>query len=122
MAKGFVWFVILMMGTPEGVATPDSGIKPYRTLDKCMSSSQEFAMKHSVPIQLCTKISKEGYAIIAAHEVTFDYSMSEQPIVQTHVDAEVIRLRKALKEIRKWHQGKTSDSKRVRAIVRKALK
>ena len=120
MLPGFVWFVILLAGTPEGIATPDSGVFVRWTLDECMVSSQEFAMKHSVPIQLCTKISVEGYKIIAAYKVTFDHTMIESPVVQPDIDSEVIRLRKALRQIGKWHQGKTTDSIRVRAIIRKA--
>ena len=123
MIKGFVWFVILLASTPEGVATPDSGVKVSRTLDACMSRSQEFAMKHKVPIQICTKISEEGYRIIAAYETTFDNDTSRQyTIVEPAVDPEVVRLRKALREIGKWHQGKTKDSQRVRAIIAKVIK
>ena len=123
MVGNFVWFVILLAGTPEGLATPDSGVKVNRTLEACMSRSQDFAMKHQVPIQLCTKISEEGYRIIASYPISFDNDTSRQyTVVETYETAEIARLRKALREIGKWHQGKTADSKRVRAIIAKAIK
>ncbi len=119
MAGRFVWFVILLSGTPEGIATKDSGVHAAWTLDECMAKSQVFAMKHGVPIQLCTKISEEGYRIIASYPVTFDQTGKESPIVQSpEINDEVARLRKALAKIGKLHQGKTADSRRVRAIIR----
>jgi hypothetical protein len=116
-----VWFVILLAWTPAGMSTPDSGVFAAPTLAGCHTLSLRFAKKHSTVIQLCKQIPSKHYAIISMGAVQFDHSGTEQPEVEPYVDPEVVKLRKALVAIGKMHRGKTLDSQRVRAIIRKAM-
>jgi len=117
-----VFFVVLLAWLPNGSPTKDSGVKSDWTLSECHERTQQFSVKHNTPIQLCVKISRKGYDIIAAHKVTFNFKPGELEIVMDDTDIRVMRLEAALKEIGKWHRGKTQDSQRVRAIIRKAMK
>ena len=107
-----VWFVILIAMTHS----PDSGVSAYTTLEICHEISLAFSKKHHTPIASCKKITREHYEILTKYKVTF-----EDEDIEPDND-EVEKLRMALKKIGKLHQGKTADSKRTRAIIRKALK
>jgi len=115
----FVWFVILLAWTPAGEATKDSGVRAATTLEICHMRSLNFARKHGTVIQLCKRIPAENYAIISSGKVIFDHSGRETPEIEPYVDPEVHKLRDALAAIGKLHRGKTLDSQRVRAIIRK---
>jgi len=122
--SNFVWLVVLLAWGADGLGTPDSGRFGDPTLSDCHERSLTFSHKHNTPIQLCVKISKASYRIIASAEVEFDFTgnPSEVVVPDENTDSEVKRLTDALKEIGKWHRGKTQDSHRVRAIIEKALR
>jgi hypothetical protein len=117
-----VFFVVLLAWLPNGSPTRDSGVVYDWTPNECHERTQKFSIKHNTPIQLCVKISKKGYDIIAAQYVTFNFKPGELEIVMDDTDMQVMRLKAALKEIGKWHVGKTRDSQRVRAIIKRAMK
>ena len=122
MVGNFVFFVVLLAWGADGFPTRDSGVKADWTLSDCHVRTQEFSRKHDTPVQLCVKISKKGYDIIAASEVTFNFKPGELPIVEDKIDARVAQLTKALRAIGRLHRGKTKDSQRVRAIIRKVMR
>ena len=112
-----VWFIVLLAWQPNGMATPDSGVSAHRTLLQCHNKSLSFSLRNGTTIQLCKKILEDKYLLIAKNEVIFNWNEAELPVVTPDIDPEVLRLRKALKAIGKWHRGKTKDSQRVRAIA-----
>ena len=120
--NGFVFFVLLLAWTSAGQTTPDSGMRSASTLDGCHLKSLAFARKHETPIQLCQKITSKKYAILTSGDVSFVHSDKKMPEVAPYVDPEIVKLRKALRAIGKWHREKTKDSQRVRAIIRSVLK
>ncbi len=122
MTSNFVFFVVLLAWGADGLPTEDSGVKSDWTLSDCHVRTQKFSIKHDTPIQLCVKISKAGYDIISAQQVTFNFRPGELPVVEDKVDARVVQLTKALRAIGRLHRGKTKDSQRVRAIIRKVMK
>lgn len=116
-----VFFVVLLAWTSNGMPTKDSGVIAATTLQLCHDKTLSFSKKHNTVIELCQEITEERYLIIASQKVTFDWQLKPMKII-TPIDIEVTRLRAALKEIGKWHKGKTRDSQRVRAIIRRAMK
>ena len=122
MASNFVFFVVLLAWGTDGFPTKDSGVKSDWTLSDCHKRTQAFSKEHDTPVQLCVKISKAGYDIIAAQQVTFNFRPGELPIVEDKIDARVAQLTAALRAIGRLHRGKTRDSKKVRAIIRKVMK
>ncbi len=116
----FIYFVVLLAWSPDGMPTKDSGVIGATTLELCHNRTLKFAKKHGTVIELCQKISEKGYKIIAAQKVTFNWQLKPMEII-TPKDPEVERLKAALREIGKWHVGKTRDSQRVRAIIKKAI-
>ena len=115
----FVFLVVLLAWGPDGIGTSDSGRFADPTLSDCHARSQAFSKKHGTPVQLCQRISERGWNIISSVEVVFDFNGSPYKTVVDH-EAEVERLRLALKAIGRLHVGKTRDSQKVRAIIRKA--
>ena len=122
----FVWFVVLLAWTPELIATPDSGVRYGWTLNECHNQSLRFSKKYNTPIQLCMKITKTKYDIIASHYVTF----SQPARIINYTDAKTNvktnakhkRLTAALRAIGRLHVGKSKDSVKVRRIIRRALR
>ena len=115
----FVFMVALLAWGPDGAGTKDSGYFADPTLSLCHARSQTFSKLHNTPLQICVRISERNYRIIASTEVTFDFNGSPYKEVVDH-EAEVVRLLAALKAIGRLHVGKTRDSQKVRAIIRKA--
>lgn len=118
----FVYFVVLLAFNGEGIATEDSGVKADWTLSDCHARTQAFSKLHGTHVELCKKILKTNYDILASQEATFNWAPGELSVVVPDNNEEVKRLRRALKEIGKWHRGKTKDSQRVRRIIKKALR
>jgi hypothetical protein len=118
----FVFFVVLLAWGADGLATKDSGVKSDWTLTDCHARSQKFSLKHDTVLQQCARISKKGYNIIAAQEVTFNFRPGELEMIEDDVDTRVAQLTAALKAIGRLHVGKTRDSQKVRAIIRKVMK
>jgi len=113
----FVWFVVLLAWTPELTSTEDSGVRYGWTLSECHDQSLAFSRKHNTPIQLCMKITRKKYDVLASYYVTF--LRSAESVGDTDVKNE--RLTAALRAIGRLHVGKTKDSVRVRRIIKKAL-
>jgi len=119
----WVFFVVLLAWGTDGYATKDSGVKADWTLSACHARTQAFSRKYDTPVQLCAKISKKGYDIIAAQQVTFNFRPGEMSVVEEDaIDVRVAELKAALRAIGRLHVGKTRDSQKVRAIIRKAMK
>ncbi len=118
----FVYFVVLLAFNGDGFATKDSGVKANLNISDCHTRTQAFSKKHGTPIELCKKILKKNYDILAKQEATFNWTPGELPVAIPDDSEEVKRLRAALKQIGKWHRGKTKDSQRVRAIIKKATR
>ena len=116
-----VFFVILLAWTPNNTMIKGSGVQAFYTLKECHDTSLAFSRKYSTVIKLCKEISEKNYNIIAKYPVTFNNNSKPWAEVDEQID-EVFKLRKALKEIGKWHRGKTKDSQRVRAIIKRAMK
>ena len=115
----FVFMVVLLAWAPTtGDGTPDSGHFSDPTLSLCHQRTQAFSKKHNTPLQLCVRISKKGYAIIAAEEIDFVFSNGGFEVVEDDKDVVIARLRLALKKIGRLHVGKTRDSQKVRAIIK----
>ena len=123
MISKFVYMVVLLAWGPDVVGTSDSGRFADLTLSDCHARTQTFSTKHGTPIQLCQRITKKSWQIISTTEIVFDFTGNNDTVViPDNNDEEVKRLRAALKAIGRWHVGKTKDSQRVRAIIRKATK
>ncbi len=120
--NNFVFFVVLLAWQPNGASTIDSGVKSFSTLAKCHGKTLKFSLKHDTPIELCKQIHIKKYNRIKAGLVRFDFSTEEMEVIEPYENEEIKKLKAALKKIRRWHSGKTKDSKRVRWIVDKALK
>ncbi len=115
--------VVLLAWGPDGIGTSDSGRFADPTLSDCHVRTQAFSNKHGTPIQLCQRITWKSWAIISTTEIVFDFTgNNDSVVIPDNNDAEVKKLLKALKAIGRLHRGKTKDSQRVRAIIRKATK
>ena len=66
------------------------------------------------------RITQKGYNVLAAHDIEFDFAKNDAAVVSASND-KIDRLTEALKAIGRLHLGKTKDSHRVRAIIRKVL-
>ena len=94
-------------------------------LSGCHANTQAFSRKHNVAVEPCKKMPQRVYDMhIAENPVTFNYRGEEKPEVEydTDTEDEVQRLTKALKAIGRLHRGKTRDSQKVRAIIRRATR
>ncbi len=114
----FVWFVVLLAWTPELIATPDSGVRYGWTLNECHNQSLRFSKKYNTPIQLCMKITRTKYDVLASHYVTF----SQPAKIINDTDVRNKRMTAALRAIGRLHVGKSRDSATVRRIIRRALR
>ena len=116
----FVYMVALLAWLSNGEGTDDSGRFADTTLSACHARSQAFSKKHDTPVQICIRISDKGYRIISNGEVEFDFTEGAYKVEVSDSDEKIQRLLKALKAIGRLHRGKTKDSQRVRAIIKKA--
>ncbi len=112
----FVWLIVLLAWMPDGTGTSDSGRFGDPSLAECHSRSQKFSLRHDTPLQLCIRITKAHWRIIANADVQFDFATT----AEIGMEEEVARLRAALRAIGRWHRGKTADSQRVRKIIKEA--
>ena len=119
MIAKFVFFTVVIAFNTQGELVKDGGVFAFWKLSTCNAYAETFFKKHSMTYLPCKKILKTKFDIIASQKIIFQWDKNSIEYTDT---PEVIKLRKALKAIGRLHRGKSKDSHRVRAIIRKALK
>jgi len=119
MIAKFVFFTVLIAFNAEGEFTKDTGVFGFWKLSTCNKQAKTFFKKHKMQYLPCKKILKTKFDILTEQKITFQWDKDSVEYINS---PEVTKLRDALKSIRWLHKGKSKDSQRVRAIIRKALK
>ena len=119
MIAKFVFFTVVIAFNAQGDLVKNGGVFAFWKLSTCNAYAATFFKKNKMSYIPCRKILKTNFDIIASQKIIFQWDKNSVEYVDT---PEVEKLRKALKVIRWLHRGKSKDSRKVRAIIKEALK
>ena len=119
MIVKFVFFTVLIAFNANGDFVKNGGVLAFWKLSTCNAYAATFFKKNKMSYIPCRKILKTKFDVIAAQKIIFQWDKNSVEYVDS---PKVIKLRRALKAIERLHKGKSKDSHRVRAIIKKALK